>query len=190
MKAIKWLQDFSVLIGAFKARKNGKDCSLDESIKTADLILSDARINNKTVWFLGNGGSAAICTHLSQDLINKQRIRSNTICDNSLITCMANDYGYESVYYRPLSVLASDGDVLIIISSSGNSKNLIACIENLANKNLKLITLSAFKESNYLWNSNSNLSFYLPTDNYGHAETGHQAFLHSIIDSLDSKINE
>ena len=178
-----WLEGLSTSISSTKCRVGTRNATLDEGMdKIAELILS-LRISGGNLWWVGNGGSAAICSHLSQDVLNKLSIRSSAITDASLLTCMANDYGYDEIYAHPLGVLLREGDVLIAISSSGESENIIKCA-NYANDNgVSLITLSAFSPDNKLWSTPSDVSLYLPAGIFGHAEVGHEALLHAVIET-------
>jgi D-sedoheptulose 7-phosphate isomerase len=97
---------------------------------------------------------------------------------------MANDFGYENVYFQPLKKLAKPEDLLIAISSSGNSDNILLCAEMALGRGMKLITLSGFKDDNRLWNMKSDLSFFVPADLFGLVELTHEAILHGVVESL------
>ena len=136
------------------------------------------------VYWIGNGGSAAVASHLSQDLLNKCAIRSSTFNDPALITCMANDYGYRRVFERPLTTLAQEGDVLVAVSSSGMSDNIVGAVRAALGKGLDVVALSAFAADNRLRGLAATLSFHTPTASYGQAELAHGALLHAALDSL------
>ena len=118
--------------------------------------------------------------------MNKHQIKSNVISDASLITCLANDYGYDNVYEITLKVLSDKDDLLIIISSSGESVNVLKCADLAKRNGMKLITLTAFGAGNRLWEKPANVSVYIPTSEYGKAEIGHAALLHAVIDNLET----
>ena len=80
---------------------------------------------NKKVIIIGNGGSAAISSHVSVDLTKNAKIRSINFNESDLLTCFSNDYGYDKVFSKSLEFYADKGDVVIIISSSGKSKNVL-----------------------------------------------------------------
>lgn len=92
--------------------------------KIAKSLVSTNKKNKKVIIF-GNGGSAAISSHVSIDLTKNARIRSINFNEADLLTCFSNDYGYEKVYSKSLEFYADRGDVVIIISSSGKSKNVL-----------------------------------------------------------------
>ena len=95
---------------------------------------------------------------------------------------MANDFGYENVYRRPFETLLRPGDALILVSSSGRSRNILGCAELARERGVALVTLSAFAEDNPLWRHPADVAFFLPAVLYGHAEVGHEALLHAIIE--------
>ncbi len=157
---------------------------LEEGCHAAGTLIKKTIESGASVWWVGNGGSAAISSHLSQDMLNKLGARSFYLGDSSLMTCMANDFGYENVYAKPLEKLVNSKDLLIAISSSGNSKNIIRCVELARRKGMNVIALSGFKETNTLWNIEVNVSFFVSADLYGIVEVSHEAILHSVIESL------
>ncbi len=179
-----WLKKLNQTIFSAKGRKEEKQISLEDACLAAGKIIRQTIESGASIWWVGNGGSAAICSHLSQDTLNKLDARSFCLADPSLMTCMANDFGYENVYVKPLDKLAKPNDLLIAISSSGNSENIILCANMALKRDMDLITLSGFKENNRLWNIKSDLSFFVSTDLYGIAELSHEAILHGIIESL------
>ena len=97
---------------------------------------------------------------------------------------MANDFGFEEVFAKPLSFFAGENDILIAISSSGNSKNILNAARVAHEKGMKLITLSGFKENNHLWCMDSDAAVLLQSDLYGIVEAGHEVILHGIIETL------
>ncbi len=182
MDPMAWLEALGNLRDLTKCKVNGQPAGLPETFATVAALLRDTRERQGTAWWVGNGGSCAICSHLSQDVLNKLEIRSLVLSDPSLMSCMANDFGYAEVYARPLRRFAAAGDMLIAISSSGNSPNILACADLARERGLGLVTLSAFKEDNELWNRESSAAFFLPVEFYGLAEVGHEALLHAAIE--------
>jgi D-sedoheptulose 7-phosphate isomerase len=183
MTAIKWLKELNQTILTTDCKVSNQPSSLDEANKAMAELFADIRSNNATVWWIGNGGSVSIGSHLYQDLINKLKIRSQLLAESSLITCMTNDYGYSEVYRRPLELMASPGDLLIAISSSGQSENILQCAELCKDKEMKLVTLSGFAEDNPLWSSEADISFKVNSNLYGHVEVAHMALLHAVIEN-------
>ena len=182
--AIQWLKDFNESVHSTRCKVEGREASLHEGFVAAESLLGAIREAEGTVWWVGNGGSSALCSHLSQDVLNKLRIRSLVLNDPALLTCMANDFGYENVYSRPLELLVRPGDLLIAISSSGKSANILACAELARRKGMKLISLSGFDASNPLWHAPADIAFYLPSTLYGQVEVGHETLVHSILETM------
>ena len=150
-----------------------------ESIaKFADLLLS-FRGSGSTIFFLGNGGSASTATHFVNDVSLGSRqfekpFRAISLCDNqAVITAIANDDGYENIFFRQLQILAKAGDMIVCISASGNSKNLIKAIEYARERNIFIVGLTAF-DGGYL-KQNCDLNIHVPTKvgEYGPAEDLH-----------------
>lgn len=185
-KFVSWIRSISeiALSGNYKVDQCESD--FESALEEITRLIKVTKEEGGNVWFLGNGGSSAIASHFSQDLLNKHQIKSNVISDASLITCLANDYGYDNVYEITLKVLSGKDDLLIVISSSGESENLLKCADLAQNTGMKLITLTAFKSGNQLWRKPANVSAYIPTSEYGKAEIGHAALLHAVIDNLET----
>ena len=103
---------------------SGNRLDIETSILQMLDLFHDLRRRNGSLYLVGNGGSAAVASHSVTDFLNVARLRATTIHDASLVTCMANDYGYENAFAHILSVLVRPGDVLVAISSSGKSPNI------------------------------------------------------------------
>ena len=146
-------------------------------------LLRDLRRRNGSLYLVGNGGSAAVASHSVTDFLNVERLRATTLHDSSLITCMANDYGYENAFARILSTLAQPGDALIAISSSGKSPNICNAAAKVHELGGSVITLSGFAPDNPL-RALGNLNIWLDARDYGMVEIGHQFVLHNIADRL------
>lgn len=179
-----WLENLSQSIMASLCKKENHPVELNEGLRAAMKLMDETIRNTASIFWVGNGGSSAMCSHLAQDAMNKLGAKSLYLGDTALMTCMANDFGYENVYVRPLQVMAGPGDLLIAISSSGNSANILNSANLAIEKKMNLITLSGFKEDNRLWNHPSSLSFFIRSDLYGIVELGHEALLHAVIESL------
>ena len=108
---------------------------VNKIITAKDILMKTKKNNNKTMIF-GNGGSAAIASHVSVDLTKNANIRTVNYNEADLITCFANDYGYERWVEKAIDFYADKNDVLILISSSGNSKNMINACK--AARNMKM----------------------------------------------------
>jgi D-sedoheptulose 7-phosphate isomerase len=135
------------------------------------------------IFFIGNGGSMAICSHMMEDYAKIGGYKTFAFSDPALITCFSNDYGYENAMAQWLKLYIDEGDLLVAISASGNSKNIINATEKAKKLNGKIITLSGFKPDNQLRNK-GDVNFYLPISNYGVVECFHQVILHALLDQI------
>ena len=146
-------------------------------------LLKEIRKKRACVFLVGNGGSAAIVSHVFNDFINIGKLRAFTLHESSLVTCMSNDYGYENVYSRPLDTLAHENDLLIAVSSSGKSKNICNAAASMKEIGGRVITLTGFSKDNPLRKMGS-INFWLDSNDYGLVEVAHMFFLHCLSDSL------
>ncbi len=133
------------------------------------------------IYVIGNGGSAGIASHVSTDLIRGCQKPSICFSDYGQNTCLSNDIGYDNMYSYLLNLHATEGDILIAISSSGMSKNIINGVEIAKKKNMFVITFSGFAKDNIL-RTLGNINFYNDIINYGYVELVHQIVLHEITD--------
>lgn len=147
---------------------------------TASIKLIQA---SKRIFFIGNGGSNAICSHMLEDFAKIARYQTFAFSDASLITCFANDYGYENAMAEWLKIYFAEGDLLIAISSSGNSTNINHAVDYVKSQNGKVITLSGFNQGNKL-SHKGDINFWLDAKSYGIVECYHQTILHTILDEL------
>ena len=120
-----------------------------EQIAASAVIIKNSLKNGKKVLFCGNGGSAADSQHLAAEFVGrfqKERVGLPAIAltvDTSILTAVANDYGYDTVFARQIQALGNDGDVLVGLSTSGNSKNVLAAIDVAKAKGMQCIGLTA-----------------------------------------------
>ena len=161
----------------------GKICDLEKTIE--NIINSLSKLKKNNLFIIGNGGSAGVASHASNDFINMCSLKSITFHDISILTCLTNDYGYDQAYKILIDKFCEYGDIMISISSSGNSKNIINASKQFKEKfpsNL-LITLSGFDKSNSL-SAIGDFNFWVNSKSYGIVEIAHQFILHNISDRL------
>ena len=174
-----YLKDFSSLL-------QPNENIVNKIISVRDVLIG-AKQNKKKIMIFGNGGSAAIANHFMTDMSKNTNIKCISLSDTSLITCLANDYGYENLNQKYIEYYGNAGDVLIAISSSGESKNMInACKEAKKLKFSRIITLTGFKKNNTL-SKMGNINFWVNSKNYNLVENTHQIYLLSTIDLLTKK---
>jgi len=141
------------------------------------------RENRKTVFLIGNGASASMASHVAADLAKNAHVRTEVFSDLSLITAIANDLSYEEVFAEPLRRRMTVGDMLVAISSSGQSSNILRAVQETKHLGGLVVTLSAMKPDNKL-RAHGILNFYVPAETYGLAETCHAAILHYWVDQI------
>lgn len=154
---------------------------LDEAIARCVAQVVAARNASRTVFCVGNGGSAAIASHACNDLIKTVRVRAQSLNDVAVVTAFANDEGYENVYSMPLDLMASANDLLFAISSSGRSKSILQAVAIFRKRGGHVVTLSGFDPSNPL-RREGDLNLYVPAMEYGFVEIAHASLLHCVTD--------
>ncbi len=171
----------------FKEYKNtvtsfyNSETIFNELNKTIALINENK--NSSRIFFIGNGGSNSICSHMMEDFAKILKIKTYCFSDPALVTCFSNDYGYENAIKEWLKIFFSEKDILIAISSSGESNNIINSVNYVKSLNSKIITLSGFDENNRL-KKLGDLNFHVPSNSYGIVECLHQIILHMVLDTL------
>lgn len=129
--------------------QDGRACSsYDEAMQKLLELFSMIKGQGKQLFFIGNGGSAAIASHMTADFMKNGGMKTYSLYDSSVTTCMGNDYGYEYIFSRPLEFLANPGDLLVAVSSSGNSLNIINAIRAALQKQMQVVTFSGFQKEN------------------------------------------
>ena len=162
----------------------GAEYSIDEGFQIWQELTIDVREKKRSIYLIGNGASASMASHFAADLVKNAHLHTEVFSDLSLITAISNDMGYEWVFAEPLRRRAKKGDMLVGISSSGNSKNILRATEVARKIGLKIITLSAMSPQNPL-RSAGYLNIYVPAETYGYAETCHAAILHHWMDMVE-----
>ena len=157
--------------------------SYDEGIQLLVDAFSGHKEKKSQLFFIGNGGSSAIASHMTADFMKNGGMNTSSLYDNAVTTCMGNDYGYEHIFSRPLEFLAREGDLLIAISSSGNSKNIINAIEVAAGKKAFTITLTGFGADNRA-KGMGDINVYVPCHKYGIVESIHNLILQQVVDLI------
>ena len=148
--------------------------------KAVDLILS-AKTNSAKILLLGNGGSAAIASHIQNDLCDSIGVRAMVFNEAPFLTAVANDHGYETFFEQAVKLWAEAEDVLIAISSSGKSENILRAVRLAREKNVQIITFSGFLSNNPL-RQLGDFNFYISSQEYGFVETSHAVLGHFLTD--------
>lgn len=147
-------------------------------------LVRELAASKGTVFFAGNGASASMASHFATDLAKNGHIRTRVFTDLSLITALGNDLCYEEVFAEPLRWYMEPGDLLVAVSSSGNSPNIVRAVDTARQYGGRITTLSAMKPDNAI-RSRGDINFYVEADTYGMAETAHAAILHYWMDLME-----
>ena len=155
-------------------------------IQVKDALLSTSENGKKSI-IVGNGGSAAIASHFSVDLTKNAGVRCINFNESDLVTCFANDYGYEHWVEKAVEFYGDEGDVFIAISSSGLSKNILnGCRAARENNFSKVITLSGMQAENPL-RQLGDINLWVNSMAYNHIENVHQVWLLTLVDLIIGK---
>ncbi|MFZ2956854.1 MAG: SIS domain-containing protein [Candidatus Ozemobacteraceae bacterium] len=164
---------------------SGKFLDFDKGIEKW-LEYTTALKTRGVVYLIGNGASASMASHFAADLAKNARLHTQVFSDLSLITAISNDMGYEQVFLEPLKRRGKKGDMLIAISSSGSSENILKASEYGKSLGMKVISLSGMSSENPL-RKMGNINFYVSADTYGLVETCHATILHYWMDLLSNR---
>ena len=147
-------------------------------------ILIKLRESKNKIYFFGNGASAAFANHMALDFSKNGKILSRSLSDSALLTALSNDYSYEKAMLEYLKIEGvTKDDLVITISSSGNSPNVLSVLNYCKENNIKSLALSGLKSDNKSITI-ADYSIYSPMKTYGMVECIHQIFLHLILDEL------
>jgi len=166
--------------------RDGNDLNYEKGVQENLKMLESLRDRGGNLFLVGNGGSAAVVSHILTDFINVAKLNARTLHESSLLSCMSNDYGYENSFSEPLSTLAQKKDLLIAISSSGRSPNIHNAVKSIKKAGGEAITLSGFSHDNPL-RSMGDLNIWLDSTSYGLVEIGHLFYLHYLSGHLKLK---
>ena len=178
MKDIK--KYFNSYFSTIKSRLDLIDINqLEEAI---NLIKRVSKLGNKVI-IVGNGGSASIASHLTVDFINAAKIKAINFNESSIITCFANDYGYEHWVSKALEYYANYGDIVILVSSSGQSENMLIAANKAKSIGVEVVTFSGFHSNNPL-RKLGNINFWVNSNAYNIVEMTHHIWLLAIVDYI------
>ncbi len=154
-----------------------------EGIAKAGELLVSHSSSGKKVMFIGNGASAAISSHMAADYSKNGGMRAIAFNDSALLTAVSNDLGYQHVFEKPIEMFAEESDILVAISSSGRSENVLRGVRMARKKGCSIMTFSGFSAENPLRTS-GDLNFYVPALKYGPVEVIHHSICHCILDVI------
>lgn len=175
--------------------KNAVENLDKEKIQEAINVILEAYKNDKQIFIMGNGGSASTSSHFACDLgkgtiiEGKKRFKVMSLNDNmALITAFSNDYGYEYVFEEQLKNLINEGDIVVAISASGNSTNIIKGIKYSKEKEAYIIGFSGFNGGKL--KEMADLCIHVNNNNYGQIEDVHMFLSHMISQNIKRYIEE
>lgn len=155
----------------------------NNGIGRIEWILRECKAQKGCLYICGNGGSAGIAQHMTADFLKNGGIRTYNMYGQSTITCISNDLTYEYVFCKQLEMLAECNDILIAISSSGESENIIKAIQEMRRVKGKVITFTGFLEENRI-RKLGDINIYVPTGHYGMVESIHNLILQQMVDEI------
>lgn len=169
----KYFKDVKLLID---------DSDIDTLIKISKIFKTCSEKGKKII-FCGNGGSAATSSHVAVDFTKNAKIRSINFNEADLITCLSNDYGYHNWLSSAIDLYADKGDVIVLISVSGESENLVNALKFANKKKLKTVCFTGVNKNNRLKKLNkNNLNIFINSKSYNQVEIIHHIYLLSLVD--------
>ena len=166
---------------------NGNTLAIDEALLLWCERAKQVRDNfHGLTFFCGNGASCTMAEHMSHDWFQNAKMNTQTCSETAHLTAIANDLSYEDVFAFRIGRILSDKDILVTISSSGNSPNIVKALHTAREKGAYCITLSGMKEDNKSRRL-GDLNFYVPLHTYGLVESAHAVLLHAALDNFLEK---
>lgn len=176
-----WLDDY------FQRYQDGLfDQAVNEKIIQMASMMEGVRQRGGKIIMAGNGGSAAMSSHVAVDFTKQTGIPTVTFNDVSLVTCFANDFGYEHWLSKAIHRFGNPGDLVVLISCSGTSPNMANGAVAAKEKGCELITLTGFEENNPV-SMHADLKFWINSRAYNVIECVHQIWLLAVCDLLKGK---
>jgi D-sedoheptulose 7-phosphate isomerase len=161
--------------------KSGRSVSLSDAYDWAMHLAIRTHAQGNKLMFIGNGGSAAIASHMATDFTKNGNLRTVAFNDGSMLTCLGNDLGYENVFAKQIEMHARQGDFLVAISSSGRSANILKGVSAARAMGCAVLTLSGFQADNPL-RRQGDVNMWVNSGEYGFVEIAHLALCHAILD--------
>ena len=157
----------------------------DVPISKATKLIQEAHASGKRLWMLGNGGSLAIAQHFAQDLLKCHGLRAQCLNDPSVLTAYANDEGFTPSFFMPLRVLSSPGDIIIVFSCSGKSRNYNQIFSNNSKERPKTIAILGTDGGHF--KERADVAIHVNHKDYKVCETGFNIVADIINHSLGEK---
>lgn len=159
----------------------GDRLAIEDAVGRAVAMALETKTRNSRVFFVGNGGSAGIASHMATDWLKNGGFAATCFNDAASLTCISNDLGYEHVFALPIERHGRAGDLLVALSSSGRSPSILNAVAAARRSELNVVTMSGFRADNPLRRS-GDLNFWVDDEHYGFVEVTHLALCHIILD--------
>jgi D-sedoheptulose 7-phosphate isomerase len=159
----------------------GEAISVDEALALWSGEANARKARDGVVFFCGNGASCTMAEHLSHDCFQNAGLMTYTVSETSHITAISNDMSYEDVFAYRIGKMGKSADMLVTISSSGNSPNIVKAIRTARDKGMFVVTLSGMGAENKS-RGMGDINLYAPLDTYGLVESAHAVILHGWLD--------
>jgi len=181
----RWEDYFAALCSGLSSLaitdKTGQALTVADGFQRWVEMTHDVQTRGQNLYLIGNGASASMASHFAADACKNGRLRAQAFNDASLLTATANDHVYDEVFALPLERLARAGDLLIAISSSGSSPNIVRALERAQALQLRIVTLSGRKPDNPSRRF-GDVNVYIANERYGWIEPSHHVVLHYWLD--------
>ncbi|HAH33031.1 MAG TPA: phosphoheptose isomerase [Elusimicrobia bacterium] len=186
---VKYFEELARLFGRIEATDfRRRNIELGGALNGSVNLIKKTAFRGRKLLIIGNGGSASIASHLAIDFWTNSGIKALSFYDGAQLTRLGNDLGFERVFEAPVKAFSEPGDLLIAISSSGRSENILRGVRAARLRKCVVITLSGFRKDNPL-RKTGDFNFYVPSGAYGFVETIHAAICHLIADHTCKKRN-
>lgn len=179
-----YIRELIKKLEATRIQKGAEACrNYDEGIELLVDTFTKHKKNDSQLFFIGNGGSSAIASHMTADFMKNGGMKTYSLYDSAVTTCIGNDYGYEYIFSKPMEFLLQQGDLAVAISSSGNSSSILNAITVAKRKKAEVITFTGFQETNQARRM-GDVNVYVPSEQYGMVESIHNLILQQIVDLI------
>ena len=161
-------------------------------IENAAKLVINTLKNKKKIILIGNGGSAEMCAHIAAEFTGRYKLERKGLpaialtTDLAAITAIGNDYGFDKIFERQIEALGNEGDVLIALSTSGNSVNILRAVEKARKMGIKVLSLLG-KDGGRLKNM-SDIEIIVPSDNTPRIQESHLMILHIICELAEKEM--
>ena len=161
--------------------QEGAPLTLEQGVDWMRQAARETHACGNKIIFIGNGGSAGISSHMAIDYSKNGGLRATAFNDPAALTCLGNDLGYEQVFAKQLELHLRSGDLLVAISSSGRSANILNAAAVARSGGARIVTFSGFAADNALRRA-GDVNFYVGSSEYGFVEVAHLSLCHAVLD--------